>query len=176
MQQEEQHEDEYESMSLVSTRYVDIAVALILMGLAALVIVDCVRIGFGWDESQGPQPGFFPFIVAALLGISSFVAFIRAAFFPSEEHHHHFVSVSGAKRVLLVLMPLAVYIFGIGLAGIYVASAILIAGFMLAFGREPIWKSVLVGVLVPVALFFMFERWFLVPLPKGPLEAWLGLG
>jgi hypothetical protein len=23
-------------------------------------------------------------------------------------------------------------------------------------------------------LFFMFERWFLVPLPKGPLEAWLG--
>ena len=28
--------------------------------------------------------------------------------------------------------------------------------------------------LVPLALFFMFERWFLVPLPKGPLEAWLG--
>jgi hypothetical protein len=27
---------------------------------------------------------------------------------------------------------------------------------------------------VPIALFLMFERWFLVPLPKGPLEAWLG--
>jgi putative tricarboxylic transport membrane protein len=23
-------------------------------------------------------------------------------------------------------------------------------------------------------LFFMFEKWFLVPLPKGPLELWLG--
>jgi hypothetical protein len=27
---------------------------------------------------------------------------------------------------------------------------------------------------VPLTLFMMFERWFLVPLPKGPLEAWLG--
>jgi hypothetical protein len=27
---------------------------------------------------------------------------------------------------------------------------------------------------VPLVLFMMFERWFLVPLPKGPLEAWLG--
>ncbi len=176
MQQDEQHEDEYESMSLVSTRYVDIAVALILMGLAGVVIFDSVRVGFGWDESQGPQPGFFPFIVAALLGVSSFVAFLRAAFFPSEEHHHSFVSVAGAKRVLLVLIPLAIYIFGIGFAGIYVASAILIAAFMLAFGREPVWKAAIVGIAVPVALFFMFERWFLVPLPKGPLEAYLGLG
>jgi hypothetical protein len=25
-----------------------------------------------------------------------------------------------------------------------------------------------------LALFLMFEKWFLVPLPKGPLEAWLG--
>ena len=26
----------------------------------------------------------------------------------------------------------------------------------------------------PVALFLMFEIWFLVPLPKGPVEEWLG--
>ena len=25
-----------------------------------------------------------------------------------------------------------------------------------------------------VVTFVIFERWFLVPLPKGPLEAWLG--
>lgn len=176
MQPEDKPEDEYESMSLVSTRYVDIAVSLLLVGLAALVIVDSVRIGYGWDETQGPQPGFFPFIVAVLLAVASGIAFVRAVFFPSEEHHHHFVSVAGAKRVLLVLGPLAVYILGISLVGIYLASAVFIAGFMQAFGREPIWKSALVGVLVPVGLYFMFERWFLVPLPKGPLEAWLGIG
>jgi hypothetical protein len=29
-------------------------------------------------------------------------------------------------------------------------------------------------VLVPLILFFVFEVWFLVPLPKGPLEAFFG--
>ena len=31
-----------------------------------------------------------------------------------------------------------------------------------------------VAILVPIALFLMFEIWFLVPLPKGPLETALG--
>jgi hypothetical protein len=175
MHQNEHPKDEYESMSLVSTRYVDIVVALLLLALATIAIVDSVRVGYGWDDTQGPQPGFFPFIVSMLLAISSVVAIVRAVFFPTEEHRQHFVSVAGAKRVLLVLVPLAVYILGIGFVGIYVASAAFIAGFMLAFGRQHIWKSLIVGLGVPLALYFMFERWFLVPLPKGPLEAWLGL-
>jgi hypothetical protein len=25
-----------------------------------------------------------------------------------------------------------------------------------------------------VVTFLVFEKWFLVPMPKGPLEAWLG--
>ncbi len=44
----------------------------------------------------------------------------------------------------------------------------------MAFGRSGILKATGVGVGVSLALFFMFERWFLVPLPKGPLEAMLG--
>ena len=64
----------------------------------------------------------------------------------------------------------------IELLGIYVSAALFIAGFMMVFGKEPAWKSATVGVAVPLALFMMFERWFLVPLPKGPLEAMLGLG
>ncbi|MES1179989.1 MAG: tripartite tricarboxylate transporter TctB family protein, partial [Hyphomicrobium sp.] len=60
--------------------------------------------------------------------------------------------------------------------GIYVASAIFITGFMLMVGRENFFKAVAIGVTVPVVTFMMFERWFLVPLPKGPLESLLGLG
>jgi putative tricarboxylic transport membrane protein len=29
-------------------------------------------------------------------------------------------------------------------------------------------------LIVPVSMFLMFELWFMVPLPKGPLEALLG--
>ena len=46
--------------------------------------------------------------------------------------------------------------------------------FMTAIGREPVWRAVLVGLAVPIVIFLLFERWFLVPLPKGPLEAMLG--
>jgi hypothetical protein len=35
-------------------------------------------------------------------------------------------------------------------------------------------KIVPVAIGVPLMLFMMFEVWFLVPLPKGPLEAALG--
>src|ERR687892_24496 len=31
-----------------------------------------------------------------------------------------------------------------------------------------------VAITVPIAAFVVFEQWFLVPMPKGPLEAWLG--
>ena len=30
------------------------------------------------------------------------------------------------------------------------------------------------SIAVPIVFFLVFERWFLVPLPKGPLEHWLG--
>jgi hypothetical protein len=69
---------------------------------------------------------------------------------------------------------LLLYVGAIGYIGIYAASAIYIALFMWYFGKYAIWKGIFAGTSIAVALFFMFERWFLVPLPKGPLEAWLG--
>ena len=41
-------------------------------------------------------------------------------------------------------------------------------------GKYPLAKVVPVSVLVPLALFILFEVWFLVPLPKGPVEAFFG--
>jgi putative tricarboxylic transport membrane protein len=28
---------------------------------------------------------------------------------------------------------------------------------------------------MPIITYFIFERYFLVPLPKGPIEDWLGI-
>ena len=61
--------------------------------------------------------------------------------------------------------------------GIYVASAIFITGFMLMVGREhPLQGGRHRRCGARRATFMMFERWFLVPLPKGPIESMLGLG
>ena len=58
--------------------------------------------------------------------------------------------------------------------GIYVASALFIAAFMIWRGRYGALPTLGASVGVPVILFLLFEVWFLVPLPKGPVERMLG--
>jgi hypothetical protein len=179
MQNEESPDD---GRALVSNRTMEILVALVLLGGCAIVIYDSVRLGFGWREGEGPAPGYFPFWVAVILGVSSFFNLVAAL--RGRGRGEVFVSLRPFGRVLAVLLPSLVYVgliggFAIGplevpKLGIYVASAIFIFGFMIVIGRENPLKAVLVSIGAPLLLFFMFERWFLVPLPKGPLEAWFG--
>jgi len=90
------------------------------------------------------------------------------------ESRSNFLGRSELVRVLQVFVPTVIYVLLIGFLGLYVSSAIFIAFFMAWLGKYPLYKIVPVAVLIPVALFFMFEVWFLVPLPKGPLETALG--
>jgi hypothetical protein len=85
-----------------------------------------------------------------------------------------FVRWDQFRLVLQVLIPTAVFVFAIGYLGIYLAMALFIAFFMWWQGGFSLVKIVPVAIFVPVALFLMFEVWFLVPLPKGPIEQWLG--
>jgi hypothetical protein len=171
-----------DSPTLATNRSLDILVALILIAIALIVVYDSVRIGFGWIEGQGPAPGYFPFWVAVILGGSSLVNLVRAIRGREPGGGATFVTKLAFRRVLTVVIPVAVYIAliaGLGPVpglGIYVASGLFISLFMIMVGREAAWKSLLAGVAVPLFLFLMFERWFLVPLPKGPIEAALGLG
>lgn len=169
-----EHAPEDREHPLVSSKTMEIATSLALLALAAIAIRECVKLGFGWVDGQGPASGFFPFIVAALLGAAALANIVRVMLYGPESDDPVFVTTAGFGRVLSVLLPLVLYIVGIHYVGIYAASGFFIALFMMIIGREGLAKSIGVGIAVPLALFFMFERWFLVPLPKGPLEAWLG--
>ncbi len=165
---------------VVTNKTMEIVVALLLIGGSAIVILDSFRIGFGWQEGQGPAPGYFPFWVAIMLAASSLYNLVNAVRGANDDGGEDFVAKAALGRVLAVLIPTSIYVLVIGGVGpipglgIYVASAIFIALFMLTFGKESLLRTVLVSIGVPLLLFFMFERWFLVPLPKGPLEAMLG--
>jgi hypothetical protein len=169
--------------SLVSHRTMEIVIALLLIVAAAIAITDSIRLGFGWT-SDGPAPGFFPFWIGTLLAGSSIINLIKAI--PDPEGAESFVSWPAFGRVMAVVIPTLLYIAAIGGVslgrfqvpgiGIYAASALFIALFMTIIGRQNIFKAVVVGAGVTLALFLMFERWFLVPLPKGPIEAMLGFG
>lgn len=161
--------------TLVSNRTMEIVVALLFIVGGCIVMWDSTRLGIGWKPAEGPASGYFPFYIGLAMTVAS-IANLVIALRRSRGFDEGFVSTPAFGRVMSVLIPLVIYAGLISFLGIYVASAIFIFSFMLYFGRDAVWKSALIGIAVPLWLFFMFERWFLVPLPKGPLEAALGLG
>jgi putative tricarboxylic transport membrane protein len=165
--------------SAVSTRTVDVVVAVLFLMLGALVMWDSVRLGARWG-SDGPEAGYFPFYIGLILCIAAVVNGVRALR-GKDIKDASFVSTSSLKMVMSVLIPTTVFVAlidGIGPVpglGIYVASVLFVIGFMRWLGKYGWLKSVLVAVGVAVFFFLMFEVGFKVPLPKGPLEAALGL-
>jgi putative tricarboxylic transport membrane protein len=87
-----------------------------------------------------------------------------------------FVEVGQLKMVLAVLIPTAIYVAAVTWIGIYVASTLFIAFFMRWLGKYAWWKVAVVSVCTSAVFYMIFEKWFQVPLPKGPLENLLGLG
>jgi len=146
-----------------------VAVACIVFGL--ITILGSMQVGIGWDAS-GPQSGFFPFYLGVIIVLSSLMNLNNARAIDGERE---FATWYQLRQVLAVIIPTTVYVFVLPYTGIYIASMVLIGGFMMWLGKYPLYKAVLYGVGVPVAIYFMFEKWFLVPLPKGPIEYWLGL-
>jgi len=159
--------------SAASVRAVEIGVAAVVFLFGAVVVFDSIRIGARWGE-DGPQAGYFPFYVGLLICLSSAAIFVRALRNRALAAES-FVSREALKKILTVLVPTVVYVALIKYLGFYVASTVYIAYFMWALGKYPWIKIVPVAAGVSVAFFLVFETWFQVPLPKGPLEAALGL-
>jgi len=156
----------------VSTKAVEIAVAAVILGLGLVVIFDSRRVGYGWAE-DGPQAGYFPFYIGLILCVASAWILLQAAF-SEPSAARVFVGRKKLRLVFSVFFPSLVYVLAIYFIGIYVASALFIGTFMYWHGRFPLIKIIPVSLIVPVSMFLLFELWFLVPLPKGPLEALAG--
>ncbi|MGQ4275344.1 tripartite tricarboxylate transporter TctB family protein [Terrihabitans sp. B22-R8] len=156
----------------VSTRAVDAVVAGLFVLVGAVVMWDSVRVGAAW-ASDGPEAGYFPFYIGLIMLISSGITMVMSIISKSPDLNT-FVERSQLSSVLRVFIPTAVYVALIPFLGIYVASAIFIAFFMAWIGKYNPMIIAPVAIGVPAFLFMMFEVWFLVPLPKGPIEAALG--
>lgn len=146
------------------------AVAIFLIGVG--MMVDNYKIGAGW-AADGPQSGYFPFRVGAIICIASAFVWFKALF-GRNRNHAVFVSWERFRLVLMVLVPTIVYVLAIQLVGIYVASAIFVAAFMRVMDKRSWAKVLLISLGMSATLFWLFEIQFLVPLPKGPLEALFG--
>src|SRR5215475_12049167 len=149
-------------------RVANLVTALALIVVGGVVIADAVRLGIGWD-TEGPQSGFFPFWLAVLMVTAAAVIALQAV---SRTTTAPFVTATQLRPVLAVLAPAAAMVLLMEYLGLYVAAAVYMAFYMRWVGRHS-WPTIAVlGLSVPLVTFVVFERWFLVPMPKGPLEAW----
>jgi hypothetical protein len=157
--------------SVVRSRIVDIVVSVLLLGFAALMGWDNWRTGASWAP-DGPQAGYFPFYLSILLAAASLYGLFEAV--RDEAGDDAFVTRGQLRRVLQVLIPTFLYVLLTQFLGLYVASFLLVAGFMTFIGRMAWWKSVLTSLIFVIVLFLTFEIAFNVIMPKGPLEAAFG--
>jgi hypothetical protein len=151
-------------------RAADLTTAAVLIAGGFLVLWDALRLGIGWG-TDGPKSGFFPFWLAVIM-IASCIGIVVQAW--RRRDQRAFVPRAAVVPVLKVLAPAVTFVLVMQFLGLYFASALYMAVYMRWIGRYPWPLTVLVSIAFPVITFLVFEQWFLVPLPKGPVEAWLG--
>jgi len=148
----------------------DVTTAVVLFLLGGVVLIDALRLGIGWG-TDGPKSGFFPFWLAVVAMAACAVIAAQAARRPDGGT---FLTREQARPVLKVIGPAVGLVLVMQVVGLYVASALYIGLYMRWIGRHPWWLVGALSLAIPLVLFVIFERWFLVPMPKGPLEDWLG--
>lgn len=160
--------------SVININVMDAVVGAILLIVGIVTAVESHSLGSGWT-TDGPGAGYFPFYIGLIIVISS-LGILYQALVSKSKNTSVFVNSVQLKRVLSVLLPAAVYVVAITFLGLYVASAIYIALFMLVLGKYPWIKAVIAALAVNTLFFLMFEVWFKVPLFKGTLDPLRALG
>jgi putative tricarboxylic transport membrane protein len=156
-------------------RWAELLASGFFIAVGAVVVFDSFRTGFRW-AADGPQPGYFPFYIGmTMIATASWLAFKTLREWKTEGGKKVFAEHHEFKLVLRMFIPICLYVVSVVFLGIYVSSIIYITAFMVWEGKFSWVKSLAVGLGVAAFLFLMFEIWFLVPLPKGPLEEVLGL-
>jgi hypothetical protein len=168
--QTESHDSGAPPDTAITIRTAELVVGALLAAFGVLIIWNNYQLGAGWAE-DGPESGYFPLRMGLFILLGSIAVIVQAVL---KNDTSPFVGRGQLRQVAIVLVPLTVYIAAMQMIGIYVASAIFIGLFMMGVGKFSWWKSVIVGSGINMVLFWVFEMQFKVPLPKGPLERFLG--
>ena len=120
-------------------------------------------------------PGDFPTIVAVMLAIFAIWQFVDTFRHPVEKTEtdsndetesiinprarRDIIKGFGLFTVMLVIMPSI---------GFSLAASLFVFSFVLLIGRYKFYLAIVIAVLIPSLLWFIFGYLLTVPLPKGP--------
>ena len=153
-------------LAYLNTRVGEIAVGVALLVIAAIVIREALRLGAGWGTS-GPQSGFFPFWSAVVMAVAVVAALAQVVRAGSAKPL--FDSPAEARSLLKVAVPMILAVASLPYLGLYLMTALYLGFFAAWYGRYRWYVVLAVSILVPVVLFFTFERGFRLALPKSVL-------
>jgi putative tricarboxylic transport membrane protein len=145
----------------------EIIVALFLTLVGVIILIDAIRLGFGWGIG-GPEAGYLPFYMAIGIILCSCSIVVKGLKkLKKEGAGIHLIKKGGLKPVLWVLFPATGMVLLASLVGLHLAALIFLAFYMRVVGKIGWIKVILVSVLTPLIVYIVFEKWFLIPLPKG---------
>jgi putative tricarboxylic transport membrane protein len=141
-----------------------IVIAVALAALAAVLVLDALRIQANVVYGLGPQA--MPIIVAIGLAILAAGNLINALSGGDVEPED-----MDFRPVLLILAGLAMMIAIIGLGGGFIpAMTALFATTATAFGRRAIVADLIIGFVIATIIYLAFSKLLTLGLPEGPLE------
>ena len=136
---------------------------LILAGIAVVFAgIGFTQLGF-WHKVDGPQPGFFPTIMATVMFLTSILSFVQSLKEEGRPKYHRdelMVIASGAGIIA------AAFIIGL------LPSCLLYIILWLRFFEKTPWKSTLtVAAVIMVIAVGVFQVWLGIQFPMGIFEA-----
>jgi hypothetical protein len=149
----------------------EIAVACAAALAGAIVCYGSLEIGTGWGDA-GPQPGYFPFYIGLFIGLASCGVLVEAVI-TQRRLKQVFLTREQGHRILTFFLPMLGFVAVSMVLGLYVGLALYLFGAMTIQGGYRIGKALAVCLSTIVIFYFVFEKWFQVPLLKGPIEALL---
>ena len=148
-------------------RRADIIVALGMMLVGIIAFADAIRLGFGWGIS-GPEAGFFPFYMGLGILICTIFIVVKAIkIYRKDGPGGPLIQEGGLVQILWILIPAIGVFLLTELIGLHLATVFYLAFNIRVLGKMSWVKVVLLSVLVPLSMYIVFDKVFLIPLPEG---------
>ena len=148
-------------------RRANIYVALGMMLVGIISLGDAIRLGFGWGMS-GPEAGFFPFYMGLGILICTIFIVIKAVkTYRKDGPGKPLIREGGLTQILWILIPAIGVFLLTELIGLHLATVFYLAFNIRVLGKMSWVKVVLLSVLIPLSMYIVFDKVFLIPLPLG---------
>jgi len=148
-----------------TTRWVEMLVCAVLIGAGLVIVRESVLLGAGWSE-RGPEPGFFPMVLAVTLCIGAFLTLFsawlgsnRQPFFSASEEWVDLLKVGAPSAAAIVATPTL---------GLYLTSAVYVWVFMSWYGHYRWYTGLITGVVVSAVLYVGLRHAFNIGMPMSP--------